>query len=154
MSAKLPVATRYGLQSSLVTSSTMIYGCEAWKMVVPVKKMLNSTNSKQLSLITKRTIHQEAKSPTIDVLMMVKKRRHQYLGHILRLDPNRLLYRFLIEVSPQQNQGALLSEIPHRTLDELMAAAADKDEWRQLLKNTEEANVGELRASLGTARSR
>ena len=157
MSAQLPVVTRCRLQNSLVTSSTMIYGCEAWKMSIPAKKMLNSINSKQLSMITKRTIHQEAKTPTIDALKMVKKRRHQYLGHILRLDPNRLLYRFLVEVPPQQNEGALMSEmseIPHRTLDELVAAAADRDGWRQLLKNHEEANVGESRASLGTARSR
>ena len=154
MSAQLPIIIRSRLYNSLISSSTLAYGCEAWKMVLPVKKKLNSISSKQLSLITKRTIHQEAKHPTVDTLGQIRKRRHEYLGHVLQLDPNRLLYRFMVEVSPLQTQGSLMSEIPLRTLDELKAAAEDRKGWRELLKNTDETDVGESRVSLGTARSR
>ena len=66
MSAQLPVSLRCRLYNSLISSSTLAYGCEAWKMTLPVQRMINSICSKQLSLITKRTIHQEAKHPTID----------------------------------------------------------------------------------------
>jgi adenylate kinase family enzyme len=156
MSAKLPVRMRCRLLESLVTS-TMTYGCEAWQMTLPVKRMLNSTNSKQLSLITKRSIHEEAKTPTLNVLQTIKQRRIEYLGHILRMDPNRILRRFLLDLSPNQapyKQGSLMSEVPYRTLDEMVEAADDKKGWRQLYKQNEETNDGESRASLGTARSR
>ena len=92
MSAQLPVSLPFRLYNSLISSSTLAYGCEAWKMTLPVQRMINSICSKQLSLITKRTIHQEAKHPTIDALGQIKRRRHEYLGHILRLDPSRLLH--------------------------------------------------------------
>ena len=157
LSAKLPVNMRCRLFESLVTS-TMSYGCEAWRMTVPVKRMLNSTNSKQLSLITKRSIHEEAKTPTLNVLKMIKHRRIEYLGHILRMDPNRTLRRFLLEFSAKQapfHQGSLMSEVPFRTLDEMVEAAEDRKAWRQLYKTNEKTNEdGESRASLGTARSR
>ena len=45
MSSKLPIPMRCRLFNSLV-SSTMSYGCEAWKLTIPVKRMVNSVNSK------------------------------------------------------------------------------------------------------------
>ena len=154
MSAQLPVSLRCRLYNSLISSSTLAYGCEAWKMTLPVQRMINSICSKQLSLITKRTIHQEAKHPTIDALGQIKRRRHEYLGHILRLDPSRLLHRFIAEIPSLHKQGSLTSEVPFRTLDEMKAAAEDRDGWRKLQKRNERTDVGESRASLGTARSR
>ena len=154
MSAQLPVSLCCRLYNSLISSSTLAYGCEAWKMTLPVQRMINSICSKQLSLITKRTIHQEAKHPTIDALGQIKRRRHEYLGHILRLDPSRLLHRFIAEIPPLHKQGSLTSEVPFRTLDEMKAAAEDRDGWRKLQKRNERTDVGESRASLGTARSR
>ena len=85
-------------------------------MTLPVQRMIKSICSKQLSLISKRTIHQEAKHPTIDALGQTKKRRHEYLGHILRLDPSCLLHRFIVEIPPLHKQGSLTPEVPFRTL--------------------------------------
>ena len=123
-------------------------------MTLPVQRMINSICSKQLSLITKRTIHQEAKHPTIDALGQIKRRRHEYLGHILRLDPSRLLHRFIAEIPSLHKQGSLTSEVPFRTMDDMKVAAEDRDAWRKLLTTNERTDVGESRASLGTARSR
>ena len=107
MSAQLPVSFRCRLYNSLISSSTLAYGCEAWKMTLPVQIMINSTCSKQLALITK-----------------IKRRRHEYLGHILRLDPSRLLHRFIVEILPLHKQGSLItSEVPLRPLDVMRAAS-------------------------------
>ena len=111
-------------------------------MTLPVQRMINSICSKQLSLITKRTIHQEAKHPTIDALGQIKRRRHEYLGHILRLDPSRLLHRFIAEIPPLHKQGSLTSEVTFRTLDGMKAAARDRDGWRKLHKRKKEQMFG------------
>ena len=82
--------------------------------------------------------------------------RLEYLGHILRMHPDRALRRFLLELSPNQapfKQGSLLSEAPFHSINEMVQAAEDRDNWRHLCK-TERNNRGESRASLGTARSR
>ena len=78
----------------------------------------------------------------------------QYLGHILRLDPSRILHRFIVEIPSLHKQGSLTSEVPFRTMDDMKVAAEDRDAWRKLLTTNERTDVGESRASLGTARSR
>ena len=88
---------------------------------------------------------------------MVRKRRIEYLGHILRMPPGRVLRRFLIELSPQQapyKQGSLMPEVPFRNVEEMIEAAEDRNAWQQLYSRKERTNDGESRASLGTARSR
>ena len=67
MSAKLPIGIRVGLYRSLITS-TMTSSSEAWLMTEKVRRKINGVNSKMLSLITKRTIHDEARSPTFDLV--------------------------------------------------------------------------------------
>ena len=47
-----------------------------------------------------------------------------------------------------------MSEVPFRTLDEMKAAAEDRDGWRKLQKRNERADVEESCASLGIAQSR
>ena len=154
---QLPIPMRCRLFNSLV-SSTMSYGCEAWKLTIPVKRMVNSVNSKMLSLITKRSIHEEAKKPTINVVESIKQRRVEYLSHILRMDRDRTLRCFLTELQPQQapyKQGSLMSEVPFRTLEEMVEAAQDRDKWKDLChRKYQRTNTGESRSSLGTARSR
>ena len=50
-----------------------------------------------LSQIKKRSIHEEAKHPTFNVINHIKARRFEYLGHILRLDNDRTLKSLLIQ---------------------------------------------------------
>ena len=96
-SAKLPVCMRIRLMRSLVTSS-LTYASSAWLFTSKMRQKLNGVNSKMLSLITKRSIHDEAKTPTFDVVNHVMSRRWDYLGHILRMDDCRALKRFLLEL--------------------------------------------------------
>ena len=66
-----------------------------------------------LSSIKKRSIHAEAGSPSFNIIEFVLKRRKSYLGHILRLDEQRMVRRFLLELSSDRRsftKGSLLEE--------------------------------------------
>ena len=91
-STKLPVALRTRLYAVLVIS-THVYGSSAWFFDEPLKRTLNNTNSKMLSVMTKRTVHEEAREPTFDAVAHVLSRRRSYLGHILRMQPRRMVRR-------------------------------------------------------------
>ena len=101
MARTLPVAARIRLHRCLVIS-TMTHSCEAWQFTKRIQQKVNGVNSKMLSLITKNSIHHEAKYPSFDAVSYIKKLRHEYLGHILRMDPSRSLRRFAIELSSKQ----------------------------------------------------
>jgi len=134
LSTKLPVAMRVRLYIPLIVQ-TMTHGSEAWQLTLKNKKKLNNVNSKMLSLITKRSIHDEAKKPTFNIIKHILARRFEYLGHILRLDDDRALKRFLLELSPEETpfaEGSLLGETPYHTVEEMLDAAADRIHWRGL----------------------
>ena len=106
----------------------MTHGSEAWVLNTKVKKMINSVNSKMLSQITKRSIHEEAKHPTFNVINHIKARRFEYLGHILRLDNDRTLKSLLIQSMRDTapfREGSLAAETPFQTKDQLVTAAQD-----------------------------
>ena len=95
--------------------------------------MVNGVNSKFLATITRRTIHQEVKYPTIDAVDFVQKRRWEYLGHILRLDDSRTLKKCLLSLSPSEapfGEGSLLAHSSFKTQQEAIAAAQDRRDWK------------------------
>ena len=85
-----------------------------------------------LTSITKRTIHEETSSPTFNIVEHVMKRRKSYLGHILRMEPERGVRRFLLELNPDTAPfvpGSLLSDTAFETVQEISDAAQDRLEW-------------------------
>ena len=68
--------------------SILTYGSEAWRLTAAVTAALNGANSKMVSTITGRTVHEEASTgKTFDVVMWIRARRLQWLlqfvvGHI------------------------------------------------------------------------
>ena len=110
----------------------MIYGSSAWLLDTKLKKNLNGVSSKMLTSITKRFIHEEASSPTFDIVDHVLKRRKSYLGHILRLDPERGVRRYLLELNPDTTPfvpGSLLADTSFETVEDMIEAAQDRLEW-------------------------
>ena len=136
MARSLPVAARVRLHRSLITS-TMAHSCEAWQFTKRMQQKVNGVNSKMMSLITKNSIHHEAKYPTFDAVSYIKQLRHDFLGHILRMDPSRSLRRFTIELSCREapfRAGSLLSETTFQDIDEAINAAQDRSEWRNIIR--------------------
>ena len=66
-STKLSTRTRLGLYRSLVVTQ-MTHASDAWIFTTQMKKKINGVNSKMLSQITKRTIHEEAREPSFDTV--------------------------------------------------------------------------------------
>ena len=136
-STKLPIQMRLRLYTVLVVS-TMIYGSSAWFFTTGVKRKVNGVNSKMLAQITKRTIHEEAKYPSVNVVNLIEKRRWNYLGHILRLDEQRALRRYLLELSPTEAPfipGSLLAVPEFDNINDMIAAANDRLGWKKMRRD-------------------
>ena len=73
--------------------STLTHGSEAWTLTPSAMKALNGFTSRQLHRITGRPYRDEATHPAYDLLAAIRLRRHRWLGHILRMPPERLLHR-------------------------------------------------------------
>ena len=86
----------------------------------------------QLHRITGRSYREEATTPSYDLLTAVRTRRHQWLGHILRMPANRLVRRAVLALGqragPPYQPGSILMDAPF-PLDELVLRAADRRGW-------------------------
>ena len=133
---KLPLQLRLRLYSALI-ASTMTYASEAWILTDTMKRHLNHVNSKFLSMMTKRSIHEEAKSPSFDIKEYVSRRRWNNLGHVLRLDENKPVRQYLLELSPKQApyvKGTLLDDTKYRTVEEMIKVASNRNKWKAAWK--------------------
>ena len=131
-STKLPVHLRIRLYIALIIC-TLVYGASAWLFDEKIRRSLNGINSKMLSAITGRSIHEEASEPTYDVVHHVLDRRKAYLGHILRMEPDRAVRRYLLELNPSAVPfvpGSLLDDTEYETVEEAIAAAQDRVRWQ------------------------
>lgn len=127
-STKLPVSLRVRLYASVV------YGCEAWLFTDTIARKLNGINSKMLVSITKRTIHEEARDPSYDAVEQVYRRRWSYLGHVLRLDDDRAVRRYLLELSPGESPfipGSLLADSEFDNVVDMAQVAMNRDQWKE-----------------------
>ena len=128
-STKLPVNLRLRLYAALIVS-TMAYGSHAWFFTSNIRKSLNSVNSKMLSLITRRSIHEEASTPSFSAMKHVLDGRKSYLGHLLRMDDSRMVRRFVLELSPSEApfiDGSLLDESGYANTRDMISAAKNRD---------------------------
>ena len=140
LSTKLPIHTRVRLYRALIGQTTMTYGCEAWMFTDKIKRKINGVNSKMLSQITKRSIHQEAASPTFNIVGYIRQLRWSYLGHIIRLDPDRALRKFVIDLAPDEApfiEGSLPADSHFRCKAEMIETANNREEWQRLAKQLE-----------------
>ena len=119
----------------------MTYGSTAWLFTNDMKQKLNGVNSKMVSQVTKRTIHDEAREPSFNVVEYVLEKTWSYLRHILRLDAYGAVRRFLLELSAAERPfipGTLLADTPYETVAELVDAASDRDHWKALWRDGRE----------------
>ena len=112
---RLPRSLKLRLYAASVCS-TLTHGSEAWMLTPRALAMLNGFNSRQLHRITGRSYRDEATTPSYDLLKAVWTRRHQWLGHILRMPSDRLLRRAVLalgqQTRPPYQPGSLLMDTP------------------------------------------
>ena len=82
------------LYNALVCS-LLTYGCESWTFTDRVMRKLNHANSLMLSTITGRSVQEEASSTTasFDLVRHIRVRRFRWVGEILRMNQDRLLFK-------------------------------------------------------------
>ena len=128
---RLPRSLKLRLYAASVCS-TLTHGSEAWMLTPRALAMLNGFNSRQLHRITGRSYRDEATTPSYDLLKAVRTRRHQWLGHILRMPSDRLLRRVVLalgqQTGPPYQPGSLLMDTP-LPVPELIMRAADRRGW-------------------------
>ena len=61
--------------------STMTHGCEGWHFDETTQRTLNGTNSWMSAVLTGRSAHEEASSPSFDVVEAIKTCRWRWLGN-------------------------------------------------------------------------
>ena len=95
----------------------MTYGSETWTLDEKTKKRLNGANSKMVSAITGRTIHEEAmkEGKTFDIIASIRSRRLKWLGQILRMQDDRLLKKTMRELHHNRKSGDILMDTPETT---------------------------------------
>ena len=128
---RLPRQLKLRLYAACVCS-TLTHGSEAWTLTPSAMKALNGFNSRQLHRITGRPYRDEATHPSYDLLAAIRLRRHRWLGHILRMPPERLLHRAVRALGqrggPPYQPGSLLMDAT-LPVDQLSLRATDRTLW-------------------------
>ena len=75
--------------------SLMTYDNESWSLNAESMAKINGVNARCISQITGKTSHQEAisRTQTFNIIRAIRKRRFEWLGHILRMEENRLVQK-------------------------------------------------------------
>ena len=137
--------------------SIMTYGAEAWLLDDKACKALNGANAYMLSHITGNNRHYEAAqhSTTFNLLLWIRARRLQWLGHILRLPDERwkrtpegkklvkeerLIKKAIRHTHAYRQPGDMLMDIdPSISWDELVKMAQDRDSWKLRVRGLKQA---------------
>ena len=138
----LHINLRMRLYKSCVCS-ILTYGSEAWKITKTVAAALNGANSKMVSAITGKTVHEEAsKGKTFDIVVWIRARRLQWLGHILRLNKERQIKHAVFEMYKNPTQGDLLMDAPTTSSwKELCTFAVNREYWRARVRKMKQPRV-------------
>ena len=94
--------------------------------------MVNGFNSRCLSTITKADVRDTATNPEFNLVQTIKARRLRFLGHILRMEPSRLLRRTLLaylDAPSTERAGSLLHGCDGLSIEELCNIASDRRAW-------------------------
>ena len=119
--------------------SIMSYGSEAWILDKETKRALNGANSKMVSVITGRTIHDEAKEDgrTYDVVAGMRATRLRWLGQILLMKEDRMVHKTVKMMHENRRDGDLLMDAPKSANweDLIKMAATEKGKlWQRLVR--------------------
>ena len=133
---RLPTTMRLRLYTSAVCSS-FTHGCEASKMTVSVRRMINGFNSRCLSIITGKELNVTASNPDFNLIDAISKRRLRFAGHILRMNPDRLLRRTFMTYmnSHPRPRGSLLHNCDEMSIEQITRKAQNRRAWNQFINS-------------------
>ena len=125
---RLPLSMKLRLYIACVCSS-FTHACEAWTLTDTVLRKINGFNSRCLHVITGESYRDTATSPIVDLLLQIRRRRMRYLGHLLRMPPERLVRKTLlayIDGGRHVPEGSLLMDCMNEPFDTIIESAANR----------------------------
>ena len=131
--SKIPFSLKMKVYKCAVCS-LFTYGSEAWNLDEVTIAALNGANTRCLSRITARSPHVEAsaRTRTYDLVRDVRKRRHIWLGHILRMKGDRLLKVAVEAQFNLKSEGNLFMDVPqHLTFNQVQHRAQYRRRWKE-----------------------
>ena len=115
--------------------STATYGCVAWRLDAQAKRRMNNFNSKNMAIITGKTIEEMAVAPPFNIINYIEHTRLQWLGTILNMDEGRDLHKAVMEIYEiNETAGTLLEHAPDSPSFTHLVALAQSRRWNQHCK--------------------
>ena len=117
--------------------SLLTYGCEAWTLDAKTTALINGANARCLSRFTGKDAHVEAsvRTRSFDLVAAIKRRRFKWLGHLLRLQGNRIVKWALKVQHGQHYEGNMFHGMPDRLkFGQVALLAYDRKLWKRLGK--------------------
>ena len=123
--------------------SIMTYGSEAWRLTPKVRAALNGANASMVSIITGNTIREEStEGKLFDLVKWIRARRLQWLGHILRMPPERKIKQAIFIMFKAPQPGDILMDAPQTdSWRELCTYAWDRDYWKERVRTLRQPRV-------------
>ncbi len=81
--------------------------------------------------ISGRSIADEAREPSIDIVLRARDQRWNWLGHILRMDERRTVRQVLLQCV-QPTAESFFGEVPDLNIDKAFQIAKNRIEWKNL----------------------
>ncbi len=89
-----------------------------------------SLATKMLSRVTGRSIPDEARAPSVDVLMGSRDQRWNWLGHILRMEVHRLARQVLLQCA-KPTPESVFGDVPRLPFQVAITLANNRVEWKK-----------------------
>jgi hypothetical protein len=133
-SSVFPLAAKLRLFEAGVVS-VLVYGCESWHLDDKQMVALKHWCTKCMVRLTDRGFSDENRDPTYPLVVKVRQRRFRWLGHVLRLEEDRLVRTAVLQLvqkclEGESADGTILMDAPaHGSVEELLELANDKQLW-------------------------
>ena len=130
---RLPLSMKLRLYIASVCS-TFTHACEAWTLSDTVLRKVNGFNSRCLHIITGESYRETATKPAVDLILQIRRRRMRYLGHLLRMPPERLVRRTLmayIDGGRNIPAGSLFMDCGAESIEDIINSAMNRKLWSE-----------------------
>ena len=129
---RLPQSLKIKLYRAGVCSM-LCHGYQSWLLDLKNKAFLRNWNAKCLAAITGRSVYDETREPTFNLIDHLRARRIRWVGHVLRMDSDRPAKQAIMTMQPPYTPGSVLDDAPpHTSLEELCELAQNKEDWRTI----------------------
>ena len=134
---RLPTSMKLRLYRTAVCFS-LTHASEAWSLTEAIRKSINGFNSRCLHVITGDSYSNTARNPPFDLVLAIRRRRLRFLGHVLRMNKDRLVRRTFeayVDGGRSPPDGSLLDDCHDKSLHRLTRRAQNRGGWEKTVNS-------------------